>query len=355
MKKNRVVLPKDSFPHKSVIEWWYFNGNLFDKDNNRYSFMNCLFKANPKKTDIPLVSRIPVKKVYFSHSMFADIKNKEYTFHAHPLSIISNDSFTKKNLFINYMSPSLEGYINNEIVEIGKSKYKIKNDNVDLTLVSNKKPFMHCGKGYFVVKGKKVYYYSLSNMSAIGTVQINGKQIKVKGKVWMDHQWAGFIDVKLWNWFSIQLDNDTDLMVMDYNNGEKIYAGINDKNQKSEFTNDVILTPQKIWGSSLTGAKYPVAWKISIPSRKINLDVKVPLPNQEILFGSLNYWEGPIDISGKIRNKKVKGYGFMELTGRKMKKSNISIYEHELREQAGHYINLAKKEVSAVWKNYWKK
>jgi predicted secreted hydrolase len=315
--------------------------------------MNTLFKADPKKTSIPLVENIPAKEVYFSHSILSDLKKRRVTTRTHPLSIISKDSLNKKRLFINYLNPSTTGYVNNEIIELKDGMYKIKNEDVELILVSKKKPFMHHGKGNFIVKGKKVFYYSFTNMGVEGIIRTNGKEIPVEGKAWMDHEWAGFAGEKKWNWFSIQLDGNVEMMIQEYNGGENVYVGINGK--KPEFTDDLILVQKKKWKSRLTGAEYPVEWKIVIPSKSIYLDVKAPISDQEILFGSLNYWEGPISVSGTIKGKKVKGRGFMELTGRKMKASKIRLYEHQLRKEAGYYLDIAKKEAKLFWKKSNKK
>ena len=351
----KMDFPKDSFSHRSVIEWWYFNGSLFDKNGSEYAFMNCLFKADPKKTSIPLVEKIPAKQVYFSHSILSDIGKKKTIVRTHPLSILSNDSFTKKNLFINYLNPSITEYVSNEIIEVGKFKYKIKNEDIELTLTGKKKPFIHNGKGYFIIKGKKVFYYSFTDMEAKGTIRLKGKVIEVTGKAWMDHEWSGFAGAKNWNWFSIRLDNNTELMIQEYNNKENVYVGINPRNQKPEFASDLILTPGKKWKSYLTGAEYPIKWKINVPSKKIELEVEAPLANQEILFGSLNYWEGLINVSGTMDGKKVNGKGFMELTGRKMERSKMSLYNYQLRREAAFYLKMAKKEAALLWKNSFKR
>jgi len=346
-----MQFPKDSFPHKSMIEWWYFNGNLEDEKGNKYAFMNCLFKTEPGKTGIPLVNKIPAKEVYFSHSTLSDLKNKKFISRTHPLSILSKDSLTKKRLFINYLNPSTSGYVNNELIETGNSKYKIKNEDIELNLEAKKKPLMHNGKGEFNLPGNNIYYYSFTDMDAEGIIRINGKAIKVKGKAWMDHEWSDGVGVRSWNWFSVQLDNGAEIMIQDYHSGENIYAGINPKNQKAEFSDDLIMLPKKMWKSSVTGAKYPTQWRIEIPSKKIVLELKAPIEKQELLFGSMNYWEGPIVVTGTMNGKKVRGRGFMELVGRKMEKTALQIYRRQLRENAAFYINFAKKELKYFWKN----
>ncbi len=347
-----MKFPRDSFPHRSPVEWWYFNGNLTDEKGGSYAFMNCLFKTNPKKIGIPFVNKIPAREIYFSHSLLTDIKNKKITAKTHPLSILSKDSLAKKRLFFNYLNPSIDGYVNNEITELGDGEYHIKNEDIDLTLKTKKKPFMHNGNGIFNFKKNKIYYYSFSDMEAKGTIRIGDKTIKVQGIVWMDHEWTGFRGTTNWDWFSIQLTNKTELMIFNYNNGEHVYVGINPKNQKAEFARDLIMLPTNFWKSKSTGANYPTQWKIEVPSKRIVLDIKARSEKQEVVFGSINYWEGPTLVSGKINGKNVKGVGFMELVGRKMSKSNIQIYEQQLKNNASFYIKTAKKDLKHLWKNF---
>jgi hypothetical protein len=37
--------------------------------------------------------------------------------------------------------------------------------------------------------------------------------------------------------------------------------------------------------------------------------------DQEMIYGAINYWEGPLEVTALISGKKVKGVGFMELVG----------------------------------------
>ena len=77
IKDGALKFPKDEQAHNSVIEWWYFNGHLKDKQNNKYSYMNCLFRANLSKVNIPFLKKIPLKTMYFSHSILTDIKKQK--------------------------------------------------------------------------------------------------------------------------------------------------------------------------------------------------------------------------------------------------------------------------------------
>lgn len=368
MKIKPIKFPEDGLPHDNIIEWWYFNGHLKDKKGNRYAFMDCLFKADVKKVKIHFLKKHPFKIIYFSHSILSDIKTKRFYPKIDYVSLISKDSFSKPLLFVNYIDPILiKGYVNKIIEETNKFNYHIKTENFDLNLTSIKTPLLEGGKGYVDLKTKGSYYYSLTNLKTEGTIKINGKDIKVKGKSWMDHQWANTIySVKdKWTWFSIQLDNNIEIVCFEFDDGKnKTYlVTISYENNRQVSTNDVRLTKTGIvWKSSFTKAKYPLSWKIEIPSKNISLDVKPLLKKQEVIFGTINYWEGPLKVNGTINKKKVKGIGFLELVGYPMGISNLKFYQKEakrtmievasfVKDKGTKFImDMIKKEKDKIWK-----
>jgi predicted secreted hydrolase len=332
-----ISFPKDELTHDSIVEWWYFNGNLEDENGNRYSYMNCLFKTNPRKINLPFVKGIPLKDYYFSHHLVSDVKNKKFDSFIHPIILISRDSFIKDDLFINYTTLPVTKYVNFCIEAIDNFKYRVKTDSFDFIMTSVKEPLLADSTG-FLNSGTDYenYYYSLTDLKTEGTIYINGSQIKVKGKSWMDHQWADVPYEKKvkWNWFSLQLDNDTQIMCYELTlkDRKKYLANLIDKAGKCKYTEDVIIKPLgKVWTSEKTGAGYPLWWNIRIPSWKIDLETKPLIENQEMIFSIINYWEGPIDVSGKMSNQDISGGGFMELVGYPIKRAWIIQYEKEFR------------------------
>jgi len=350
MNQKKLKFPKDVLPHNKIIEWWYFNGHLKDSKGKRYAYMNCLFRADAKKSKIPGIKKAPVKNIYFVHSIFSDLNKKKIYYNIYPLALLSKDSFTKKRLFINYTFPSIDGYLNHELEEVDKFKYKLKTNHADLTLDTKKKPFLEGKKGFLNFGSKKsTYYYSLTNLDTKGYIQLKNKRIKVKGKSWMDHQWANshYAENDKWNWFSIQLDNDIELVVFEYitNNKKHCFAGINYSNGKSSKTENVNIIPlDKRWKSKKTEATYPTSWKIEIPEKEIEL-ITESLINQEVIFSAINYLENPIKIKGKIKNKKVKGRGFMELVGYPAKVSKLKVYEQGIRNVISDDVDILKKDI----------
>jgi len=329
MRTRPVEFPRDELKHDNVIEWWYFNGVLKDSRGRKYAYMDCFFKADVSKVKIPLLKSLFGKIVYFSHSLVSDIKSKKFYSAVDHVSLVSKDSFTKPLLFVEYATP--KDYV--EVIEEPKKfDYHLKTENLDLVLSSVKKPLLEEGKGYVHLKSTGSYYYSLTNLETKGVIKIKGKEIKVKGKSWMDHQWANTVfNPKIkWTWFSIQLDNKVEVVCFEFDDGKnKTYlATISYADNKQKSVRDVELIPLKSsWTSPVTKTKYQLGWQIKIPSLKLDVKVEPLLKKQEMIFGKINYWEGGLKVKGTLKGRKVSGQGFLELMGYPKGVSDLKMYK----------------------------
>lgn len=356
LKYKPIKLPADGNAHKNIIEWWYFNGHLKDRRGNRYAFMDCLFQADLKRVNLPFLRKIPFSKyaanflpyVHFAHSIVSDVSRQKSYKDLQNISLVSRDSFTKRMLFANYMDPLIyRGYVNHEIEQTSDEPdtFHIKTEKLDLTLTARKPILLEQGKGFIDVCGKKSFYYSYTDLKAEGILTLDGRTIKAEGKAWMDHQWADVsYGLDKWTWFSIQLEDGTDLMLAEYDDSKKpahlydiMHAG-----GRTEHGTQVIFLPAKgrknIWTSPKTKAKYPLVWQIQVPDKDILLKVRAPLKDQEMIYGAINYWEGPMDVTALVKGKKLKGVGFMELVGFPSDYNFVFLAMKELKKSLGQKI-----------------
>lgn len=342
-----IKFPQDEQAHKLPIEWWYFNGFLEDDQKNQYAFMDCLFKLDVPKAGLPLLRKIPLTTAYSSHSILSEIKPKKFRNRIDLVSMVSSDSFKKPLLFINYADPLLfDGYFNSVVEETERFKYRIKTEMFDLKLESTKPPLLASGKGFIDFGKDSTYYYSLTNLKTEGVIRIKDKEIKVKGKSWMDHQWiqAKYSKTK-WNWFSLQLDNNVEIMCFEYfGQARKRLANISFSDGRQECVGEIKITPLSAkWKSLKTKAEYPLAWRIEIPSLGADLETEALVENQEMLFGVLNYWEGPLKVSGRFKNERVSGRGFMELFGYPSQYRALDFFKEKISDNLKKSITLLKK------------
>jgi len=355
-----IKFPEDESAHDYIVEWWYFNGHLEDALGNEYAFMDCFFKVDVKRVKIPFLSKIPLKTSYFSHSLVSDLRHKSFHHRIAPFSVISDDSFSKSLLYINYLNPEIKnGYTNCVIEKTGESTYHLKNEDIDLKLNSIKKSLLEGGKGYLDLHSKMTYYYSLTNLKTEGRIKIKNKWINITGKSWMDHQWADASYSKdKWDWFSVQLDNDTEMVCGLYDDGKvkTYFADISYADNRQEHYQEVEITPlNERWTSPKSKAVYPLAWKIKIPAKNIDLNLTAKIENQEMLFGSINYWEGPIQVEGNFDGENITGVGFMELVGYPSQYENVKYINDEISKMASRFASMAKNKAFNLTRDFKKK
>jgi predicted secreted hydrolase len=200
-----------------------------------------------------------------------------------------------------------------------------------LRLASLKPPVLHGQNGLSQKAegaGRASYYYSLTRMQAEGELSINGKTEKVRGLTWMDHEFGSnqlTAEQLGWDWFSIQLDNQTELMfylmrrkdgsVDPYSSGTLVRA---DGSTRHLNLNDYRVDVTALWKSPKSGANYPMKWQITIPSEQIDLEILPAFQDQELITNRstrVTYWEGVVSIRGKAKNQPIGGRGYVEMTG----------------------------------------
>ena len=139
----------------------------------------------------------------------------------------------------------------------------------------------------------------------------------------MDHEWFSNqlgSSQQGWDWFSIQLDNHTELMLFQlrridgsidpYSAGTYIARDGRATHLKH---GDFELEPAAYWTSPKTGARYPVEWRIRVPALKLALECVPAMPEQELVSDDAEaptYWEGAVTYSGS-----ASGAGYLEMTG----------------------------------------
>jgi predicted secreted hydrolase len=128
-----------------------------------------------------------------------------------------------------------------------------------------------------------------------------------------------------WDWFSMQFDNGTELMLYQIRRRD----GMADKTSSgSLITNsgEVIplrhdqftIRPKGRWRSPRSRASYPMGWEVSVAPLNLRLDVRERLRDQELITkGStqVTYWEGAVQIVGNYGETPVRGRGYVEMTG----------------------------------------
>ena len=317
--------PRDHFSHPDYrTEWWYYTGNVRARDGHRYGFELVFFRQGQgqdedrKPTANPSAWR--VDDIYLAHLALTDIDAGHFR-------------YLKR---LNRAGPGIAG-VSFDDGRIWNGNWQVrwdKESNVQtLTAVAEgvnfslkltpTKPRIINGESGVSQKaagaGKASYYVSFPRLTVEG--RLNGAD--VVGSAWMDHEWfTQQLDASQqgWDWFSVQLANGADLMLFDlrrtdgsidpYSSGTYIAKDGHATHLKRA---DFELQPLEYWTSPKTGAKYPVKWRISVPSLGVALECRAAVRAQELVSeddSGLTYWEGAVTYSGTSP-----GVGYLEMTG----------------------------------------
>jgi len=320
MKAKKITFPKDEQKHDSTTEWWYYNGHLKDPNGHNYAYMNTLFKIKYPKVFGGFFSYLPSINVYFYHSIITDIDNNKF----YPNIELNLKTEDRSNKFLNLSFLSKDKSQGYSISQTEKTKYQIHGKNLSLSMDNTKDPILVGGSGFVDNVGEKTFYYSLSNLESKGKLTVNNTEVPVTGVSWMDHQWGDFgIPRGFWNWFSIQLENDTQIVCYQVGNKRDIHclATISyEDNRQESFTNVQIIAGQEAWTSPKSRISYPLSWQINIPEANISISTHALVEDHEVDFRFIKYWEGPIEINAKLNGKDIAGSGYQELVGGKPNK-----------------------------------
>ena len=177
-------------------------------------------------------------------------------------------------------------------------------------------PFVLQGdKGYSrkAGEGQASHYYSQPFFTADGTLTLEGKDIHVTGRAWMDREWSSQTmapDQKGWDWFSLHLASGDHVMLFrqrgahDYRSGNWIAP---DGGVTQLAGDDIVVEP--LAQTIIDERNLPTRWRVQVKSRSLDIET-APLNPKSWMGTSFPYWEGPITLSGSTT-----GAGYLEMTG----------------------------------------
>jgi predicted secreted hydrolase len=204
---------------------------------------------------------------------------------------------------------------------------------LNLTLRSQKPPVPHGEDGYSR-KGEKPEsascYYSLTRMAVAGELSpgTDAEPVSVTGHAWMDHEFSSAPleeDLEGWDWFSLQLDDETELMVyllrtkdggLSPASSATVVAA--DGTARHVENDGISLEVTDAWESPHTEAVYPAGWRMTVAPANLELRISSRLADQEMRTDEstgVSYWEGSVSVEGTRSGQPVTGSGYVELTG----------------------------------------
>jgi len=314
--------PRDHSAHPAYRhEWWYFTGNLATASGRPFGYQFTLFRYSLTPEPARRSSSWAAQSVYMGHLAITDVRGEVFqTRQKLSRSALGMAGANREPLAVWLEDWRIEG--------AAKGHWPLRVQaqasglGIDLTL-QPVKPLVLQGEQGLSRKGSEpgnaTYYYSFPRLDSHGTVSMNGETRKVSGQSWMDREWGSSAigdDVAGWDWFALQLEDGRDVIFYHLRRSD----GSSDSNSGGVVVDasgsphplgvhDVGIDVLRRWESPATGVAYPAAWRVSIPSHQLSLEVRPRVTDQEWAV-PIRYWEGAVTVEGDVA-----GLGYVELTG----------------------------------------
>lgn len=323
-----ITLPADHASHPDYkTEWWYYTGHLRAKDGRRFGFQLTWFRVGLTREEQE-ISKFKSRTFYFAHFTLTD-KDRGVFYHAEKVSRGGqyDDAGADSRILRTWIGDwRLEG-LGNMFYMSGRT------DTMALSLIATpKKPAVLQGENGYSRKGddpnNASMYYSIPRIAVTGALMLDSVPIEVEGEAWMDHEFGTSQLSRSqvgWDWFSLQLANNEELMVY----GLRRPDGTYDPNATGAYIlasgervplalKDYTIQVLDHWTSPASKGNYPAKWRITIPSQNFEATVTPYVADQELRTENssrVTYWEGAVKVEARRNGQPVAGEGYVELTG----------------------------------------
>lgn len=317
--------PEDHNAHPDFRnEWWYFTGQLAAESGERFGYQVTFFRVALAPPGPERPSAWAARQLWMAHVAVTAIDGGRHwhreRFARDALGLAGQQAQPFRVWLEDWALSGGGG---------GRFPWRLAIDTdafeLALSLEPLREPVLQGDRGLSrksAEPGNASYYYSITRLATRGTVTVAGEAQTVSGQSWLDREWStsALGDGQAgWDWFSLQLDSGTDLMLYqlrrkdgssDPHSAGLLLAG--DGQRRTLKVDDFELQPLRWWRAD-SGARYPVAWRLALPSAGLSLEVEALLDDQAMAT-AVRYWEGAVEVRDPGSGERL-GRGYLEMTG----------------------------------------
>ena len=317
--------PRDHGPHPEFRnEWWYVTGNLDSTDGQRFGFELTFFRFALSPGAPASDSAWRSNQAYIAHLAITDAADDRF---------YTAERYARGALGLaGAQADPLRVWIDDWQLGVapGQEEWRLvahsDEISIDFGLRPVKRPVLNGIDGLSqksAEPGNASYYYSITRIATEGRLRVAGREYSVSGLSWLDREWSSSAlsaDQVGWDWFALQLDDGTELMFY----GIRRADGTPDVHSAGTYVaadgnltrikrSDIEVRVDDTWESP-AGGEYPSRWTLALPKLGLRLEVTPVIADQE-LFTTVRYWEGAVDVEGRRDDRRIRGRGYVELTG----------------------------------------
>jgi predicted secreted hydrolase len=321
--------PRDHAAHIDFkTEWWHYVGHLKTLSELTYGFQVTFFRHGLSPQQQSLLKDLDTDTLYFAHFAITDEHHRVFRYYE---KFIPGGNNHRVGAAVDRYHTWMDDWVIQGIGIHHQIRAMSAEHSIDLRFLATKHPVIHGVDGVSrraEADGHASHYFSISRAEIEGVLKTNDCSSEVRGIGWMDREFgtSPLHPHQLgWDWFSIQFDNNEELMIYmlrnqdgnfnDNSSGTYIFS---DGRSEHLTAKDIILRVQSKWKSIRSGAEYPAYWLVDIPRLDLSIEVLPSIHNQELITDQstcVTYWEGSVKVSGTLHKRDVKGLGYAELTG----------------------------------------
>ena len=324
--------PRDHFAHPEFrTEWWYYTGNVASPEGRRFGFELTFFRLAVEKEKAGEGSWA-IRDLHLAHLALSDLDGGRF----HRTERLNRSGpglagadFAQGRIWngnwqVRWLAPE---------DRLGRQHLQATSEDFAFDLeLSPRKPAVIHGPDGVSRKSAELrhasHYISFTRLAVSGKVRVGAETHSVSGTAWMDHEFFSdglAADQVGWDWMSIQLENNTELMLYrlrrrdgtadPFSSGTYVDSAGHAQYLSAQ---DFVMDPGDVWRSPETSGRYPVRWRVSVPSLRIVLECRTELSAQEIVNRrqvAPNYWEGAVSFEGFVGDEEIHGVGYLEMTG----------------------------------------
>jgi len=335
MEPRAFVFPDDHGPHPGYrTEWWYLTGHLDAEDGRTFGFQLTFFRNSLSPEPPDRASAWSTNQLWMGHFALTDVTSGTHGY---------EERFARGAVGLAGATASpfrvwLEDW---ELAALGPDEafpFRLRatlesGEELELVVEEGRPPVLQGDRGLSQKgpePGNASYYLSWTRMQVRGHVRIPGASasdpagLPVTGEAWMDREWStsALGEMHLgWDWFSLQLDDGSELMFFELRRADGAREPLNHGTLVAPDGRVVPLAADQVelevldrWASPLDGTLYPAGWRLQVPDASIDLTLTPRVPDQEMNV-TFRYWEGALEVSGRSGGRAVGGRGYAELTG----------------------------------------
>jgi predicted secreted hydrolase len=328
---TRLEFPRDHGAHPGFrTEWWYVTGWLQRADGREAAFQVTFFRVRTAHPDAN-PSRFAPTQLMLAHAALALPEHGRLLHGERSGRIASGLAGAEVGDTRVWVGPGADRWRleRDPATDRYRTRLRTADFALDLELAPDGPPLLQ-GEAGFARRSADTasHYYSRPQLRVAGSLDIaaNARRpretatVGLTGRAWFDHEWFSDLlppGIAGWDWAGLNLDDGTAVMVYRWRDAEGRQRWRNGTVRGPDGAARTglapVFEPLGQWRSPRSGATYPIAMRVSVAGR--SLELQPMFDDQELDARSSTgtiYWEGAVSVLEAGRRV---GRGHMELTG----------------------------------------